>query len=1174
MRIKVLIKNRSERLAFKFPTISTAFEVYVNGKRISGAGVPGISFKTTKPMYFPHVAYFIPEKNEFEIIFHISNFHHGYSGIWQKILLGDEDDIKEIRERTIAVDIFLVGSIFIMGLYHIGLFIIRKRDPSPLYFGIFCLFITLRSLVTGECYLYKLFPTIPWEFGLKAEYLTFYLGLSVFGLFMHSVFRPEFSNRVLKVILIISSIFSLLVIITPNRFYAYTVEAYQIFTLITCGYLFYVLIISIKRKKEGSIAISIGFFVFTLTVINDILYVNQIIQTTYMISAGLFVFIFSQAFLLSLRFSNSFFYAEKLQAKYRDIFENAIEGIFQVATDGSFISANPAMATILGYTYSDDLISLKANINVQCFIDSENLSLNHILNKNDAISGFETQGYKKDGGTFWGALSVRSVYDDKKNLLYYEGSLVDISEKKEKEKAQMEQAAAEASAKTKSEFLANMSHEIRTPMNAVMGFTELMLKTDLSAKQKDYLLKIRASGRSLLGIINDILDFSKIEAGKLELEEIRFNLREVLDHVLDMFSKNVTEKDIEIIFSASRDVPVLLIGDSLRLTQIIINLTNNAIKFTQKGEVILRVTLLESTLERVMLKFSIRDTGIGITPEQISKLFSSFSQADTSTTRRYGGTGLGLAICKRLVEMMGGEIWVESEIGIGSTFSFTANFGIQTTSISVEPRMNFKNMKALVVDDNSASREIFKAQLEDLEFEVDSASLGTEALVILKDSTFLYDLIFMDWKMPVMDGIETSKKIRENKVFKRIPIIMMTAYGREDINRQAEEVGVNAFLIKPVKQSLLLDTVSEILGKREPKKPLDEKQEESDSVNKIKGAKILLVEDNSINQQVAREILEAADVILEITDNGKKAVDRVKSFQFNAVLMDIQMPVMDGYEATRKIRELGIDVPIIAMTAHAMKSDREKCIESGMNDYVTKPINSEQLFSTLSRWIKIDVSKVSDISKQNTTVSETQMEKLIKILPGVDVISGVKRLGGNFKLFQNLLKEFYDNYSQVPSDIKSAIEKFDIDVAGKLVHTLKGISGNLSATEVHKTAYDLEKAIKEQNISESKKLAGRLETVMKKVVMPIFEQKTIEVIDQKIDLPKLKSIIEKLSKLLHENDLEAEDYIESLKNEVRNSQEFIDISLDLEKHIRNLDFKTALSVLLAFADKLGVHLND
>ncbi|MBF0399058.1 MAG: response regulator, partial [Desulfobacterales bacterium] len=767
-----------------------------------------------------------------------------------------------------------------------------------------------------------------------------------------------------------------------------------------------------------------------------------------------------------------------------------------------------------------------------------------------------------------------SVYDDKKNLLYYEGSLVDISEKKEKEKAQMEQAAAEASAKTKSEFLANMSHEIRTPMNAVMGFTELMLKTDLSTKQKDYLLKIRASGRSLLGIINDILDFSKIEAGKLELEEIRFNLREVLDHVLDMFSKNVTEKDIEIIFSASRDVPVLLIGDSLRLTQIIINLTNNAIKFTQKGEVILRVTLLESTLERVMLKFSIRDTGIGITPEQISKLFSSFSQADTSTTRRYGGTGLGLAICKRLVEMMGGEIWVESEIGIGSTFSFTANFGIQTTSISVEPRMNFKNMKALVVDDNSASREIFKAQLEDLEFEVDSASLGTEALVILKDSTFLYDLIFMDWKMPVMDGIETSKKIRENKVFKRIPIIMMTAYGREDIHRQAEEVGVNAFLIKPVKQSLLLDTVSEILGKREPKKPLDEKQEESDSVNKIKGAKILLVEDNSINQQVAREILEAADVILEITDNGKKAVDRVKSFQFNAVLMDIQMPVMDGYEATRKIRELGIDVPIIAMTAHAMKSDREKCIESGMNDYVTKPINSEQLFSTLSRWIKIDVSKVSDISKQNTTVSETQMEKLIKILPGVDVISGVKRLGGNFKLFQNLLKEFYDNYSQVPSDIKSAIEKFDIDVAGKLVHTLKGISGNLSATEVHKTAYDLEKAIKEQNISESKKLAGRLEAVMKRVVMPIFEQKTIEVIDQKIDLPKLKLIIEKLSKLLHENDLEAEDYIESLKNEVRNSQEFINISLDLEKHIRNLDFKTALSVLLAFADKLGVHLND
>ncbi len=624
--------------------------------------------------------------------------------------------------------------------------------------------------------------------------------------------------------------------------------------------------------------------------------------------------------------------------------------------------------------------------------------------------------------------------------------------------------AAQEAERLKSDFLANMSHEICTPMNAVLGMTHLAQQTELTSKQRGYLNRIQTSANNLLGIINDVLDFSKIEAGKLEMESVTFKLDQVLDNLGALINVTAGENELEVLFAIAPNVPTSLVGDPLRLGQVLTNLANNAVKFTESGEIVLTAKLVSTDADKVTLEFSVIDTGIGLSEVQIDGLFQAFRQADSSTTRKYGGTGLGLAISKQLVEMLGGEIWVESEPGQGSTFSFSAIFvrPVDTAQQRPQPTPDLRGMRVLVVDDNFAARVTLQSYLESFSFDIKLVSSGeaclTELLRTIPDQP--YGLVLLDWKMAGIDGIETARRIKDNQTLAPTPtIIMVTAYGQAEVRRQAEAEGIEGFLLKPISQSTLFDTIMGVFGKELPSALPDGTQAmpENAQVATLRGAHVLLVEDNEINQEVAQGLLESAGLVVTLAANGAEAVQAVESEEFAAILMDIHMPKMDGYEATRTIRDdpRFARLPIIAMTAHAMAGDREKSLAAGMNEHITKPIDPQVLYATLSKWIE-PVEKEIPVSE---APPKAKSEKVFPDLSGIDTQAGLQRMAGNHERYKKLLLRFLTDHGGIVDEIEGALEAKDEETAIRLAHTLKGVAGNIGAHLVQAATQDLEASL-------------------------------------------------------------------------------------------------------------------
>jgi PAS domain S-box-containing protein len=646
------------------------------------------------------------------------------------------------------------------------------------------------------------------------------------------------------------------------------------------------------------------------------------------------------------------------ETRLRTILDNVLDGIVMIDGSGTVISINPAVVDMFGYEAGE---IVGRNIKMLMPVPNRSshdgyLARYQSTGTTRAIGvGRELEGLTKAGMTFPMELTVSEVSFHGERM--FVGLVRDITERKRAEDmSRRAKLAAEAANQTKSDFLANMSHEIRTPLNAILGMTYLAQRANPTPRLQTYLTKIGIAGQSLLGIINDILDFSKIEAGKLEAEHIVFSLDEVLNNAVDMVVQKAEEKAITVVRTIPREVPRCLIGDPLRLGQILINLVHNAIKFSDQGEVVVGVTVQEVTLEKVRLAFFVRDHGIGMSPEQVANLFQSFNQADTSFTRKYGGTGLGLAISKQLCELMGGTVSVESEAGKGSTFTFSISFPIATEEQFSARKSQDKVLKrsVLIVDDSEIACKLLLNMVQANGFVGRAVSSGEEALPALVHGCQVgqpFDLVLMDWRLPGIDGIEASCRIKEHRTLTPIPaIVMISAFESEEVLRGLKQPKFDAFLVKPITEPVLMRTIASISGESieasasglQPTAPFQ-----------LTGRKVLVVEDNEINRDLASELLHGLGIRTAVAIDGRQGVDQVLAQGFDLVLMDIQMPVMDGLVATRLIRcdARFRDLPIIAMTAHAMRGDRERSLDAGMNDHLIKPINPGTLSAVLSRWM-------------------------------------------------------------------------------------------------------------------------------------------------------------------------------------------------------------------------------
>jgi len=820
----------------------------------------------------------------------------------------------------------------------------------------------------------------------------------------------------------------------------------------------------------------------------------------------------------------------------RSLIESHIDALMMTDPLGIITDVNKQMEALTGCT-RDELIGAPCK---SYFTDPERAeaAINLVL-KAKKVTDYELTARAREGKETVVSYNATTFYDRDRRLQGVFAAARDVTERKRLDQVLQEKnvelegakVAAEKANLSKSDFLSNMSHEIRTPMNAIIGMSHLALKTELTPRQRDYVKKIQGSSQYLLRIINDILDFSKIEAGKLAIERIEFDLEKTLENVAGLLAEKTTAKALELVFDVGPDVPDHLIGDPLRLSQILLNYANNAVKFTEAGEIDVVVRLREDRGDSVLLHFAVRDSGIGLTEEQRGRLFQPFQQADTSTTRKYGGTGLGLAISMKLAELMDGAVGVESELGKGSTFWFTARLGKSARVKRQSPlSADMQGRRALVVDDNQSARAVLGCLLQGMGFVVEEASSGTVAVEDVFDADARgepYDIVFLDWQMPGLNGIETARRLRSRSLDRPPHMIMVTAYGREEILSGAAEAEIEDVLIKPVSASMLFDSVACALGglpsgRRERG---DAPSRVAGSLVRIEGARILLVEDNELNQGVAIELLRDAGFEVDLAENGERAVCMVKDRAYDLVLMDMQMPVMDGVTATRAIRALHrfATLPIVAMTASAMEGDRQRCLEAGMNDHVAKPVEPDDLWKVLLKWVKARPG-VDEAAPTGSPVPAA--DDLPVGIPGLDAEGGLRRMLGKKPFYLSMLRKFVEGQAAAVARIRAAMERGDLGGAERLAHTTKGVSGTIGAVEVAALAALVERAIRDRRPREEigaslDALALPLAALVRALEYAL--PASVDAAPVAVDAARLRAVCATLDSLLADDDAAAVD---------------------------------------------------
>mgnify|MGYP000114925038 CR=1 FL=1 len=785
-------------------------------------------------------------------------------------------------------------------------------------------------------------------------------------------------------------------------------------------------------------------------------------------------------------------------------------------------------------------------------------------------------------------IDIQAVYTP---VEFYDGIYAvvmvrDITLDKQAEMALIEaKELADDASKAKSDFLANMSHEIRTPMNAILGMTHLALGCELDKKPKGYIHKVEKAAEALLGIINDILDFSKIEAGKLDLEQIDFNLHEVFDDLSNIIGLKTYEKKLELLFDLSSEVPLMLVGDPLRLNQVLINIAGNAVKFTESGQIVVSVKLVKEYEDSLTIEFSVKDSGIGMTESQRGKLFQSFSQADTSTTRKYGGTGLGLSISKKLVELMSGSIWLESKEGHGSTFFFTAKFKKSTHNHQalIEEQQSFLNGKRiLIVDDNIIALEVLTSIMESFQCDVYLAKSGQEAIEITEKATKPFDYFMVDWKMPDIDGIETCQVIKERFNYDSKCFILVTSNARDDITLGQLNGKVESVLIKPVTPSSVFDKLINLQGRPSLFKKRDKHRDDQLTNNKklLEGAKILLVEDNDLNQELALELLQQAGVITDLAENGEQAVNKVKNNNFDGILMDLQMPVMDGYTATEIIRKDFPKLPIIAMTANAMAGDKEKVLQAGMNDHITKPINVKHMFATIVKWVKTKEAPHFESNKVMHSDGRNIDDIELPSFTHIDTSAGLLVANNNKALYVKLLGKFVSGQESFTQQFKQAWLERKQEEATRFAHTLKGSAGNIGAKNLQAIAAQLEQACSDLESEHLDPLLievnSALTLVLDELRLYFAQEKITKPLTESINFimtETIKNQLKQLLELVEDFETDAIELAEELKGQLSGSNKVKDFEIIIQQ-IESYQYTEAEENLIKFISDIDVAIQE